>query len=440
MDDAREPKNIFVLGYDHKHGKDIARIPDVERFRFHPLLSSDELVYQEDYDLDEMIEKARDILRSFQGKVDGIVCHWDFPATSIAAILNEEFGLLGPSLEAILKCSHKYWSRLEQSKAAPDNTPNFCAIDPFAEDPLASVTLDYPFWIKPIKAYGSALGFMIANQNEFQEAIETVREEIDRIGTPFNTILDRVTLPAAVADVRGNYLIAEQFMKGVEFAPEGSVQHGRFRAHGVIDMVMNSQRTSFLRYEYPSRVPDQVQARGIDVARKVLDSIGFDNGCFNMEFFWNEQTDELLIIEINPRISQSHSYQFEQVDGMSNHEIAVHVATGDEPVLLKGEGPYKQAAKCFLRHYSDKDARVIRTPSGEDLKALSKVQPETEVDVIVENGQRLSTLLDQDSYSYVLAEVHVAAHSTDELVAKFERAIEFLSFELEEMELPAGGS
>lgn len=431
MDVNERKRNIFVLGYDERHAEDLQQIPDSGSFQFFSLLHSDELVHQEKYNLDGLIDKARKILAGFDRPVDGIVCHWDFPATSIAAILCAELGLPSPSLEAVLKCSHKYWSRLEQAKVTPENTPAFCAIDPFADDPMAALTLEFPFWLKPIKGYSSSLGFRINDAAEFQRAIAIIRTKIKRIGSPFNTVLNYVELPPEVAEVTGNHLIAEQLMHGTEFAPEGSVQHGHFNAHGVIDMVRGKNQKSFLRYEYPSQVPRRIQQRGIEVAQKVLNQVGFDNGCFNMEFFWDQATDKLMIIEINPRISQSHSYQFEKVDGMSNHEIAVHVAMGDEPHFSHGGGAYKHAAKFLLREYRQGDARVIRVPGAKDLEKLARLQPDTDVVIKVREGQRLSTLLDQDAYSYVLAEVHVAANTPHDMIASYHQAAAMLPFEFE---------
>ncbi|MDR9437785.1 MAG: D-alanine--D-alanine ligase, partial [Thiohalophilus sp.] len=275
------------------------------------------------------------------------------------------------------------------------------------------------------------LGFRINDAGDFHRAIGIVRERIHRLGDPFNAILAKARLPKAIAGISGNYLIAEELIHGLEIAPEGSIQHGRYRVHGMIDMVRDHNHKSFLRYEYPSKAPKRVQQRAIDVAERVLQHIGFDNGCFNMEFFWDRDTDKLQIIEINPRISQSHSYQFEKVDGMSNHEIAVHVAVGDEPHFVEGKGPYKHAAKFLLRHYTQDDAVAIRVPTKKDLDLLLKEQSDTDVILKLKKGQRLSSLIDQDAYSYVLAEVHVAAQTTHEMLEKYHRAVELLPFELE---------
>lgn len=422
-------KNVFVLGYDERHGDDILKIPDADRFSFHPLLRSEDLIHQKNYAIEEKIDKARQILHDFDGPVDALLWHWDFPVTSMAAVLCEEFNLPGPSLEAILKCSHKYWSRVIQKQVAPENTPEFCAIDPFDKDALDRITLDYPFWVKPIKGYGSTLGFRINSPDDFKRAMGIVQERIHRLGDPFNTFLDRVALPDEIKAVTGNHLIAEEFMIGREIAPEGSIQNGVYHAHGMIDMVRDRNHKSFLRYEYPSTAPRKVQERAIQLAEKVLKKTGLDNGCFNMEFFWNEHTDRLWIIEINPRISQSHSYQFEMVDGMSNHEIAVHVALGDKPVFEHGKGPYEHAAKFLLRHYTGEDGVATRVPTESDLRLVNSRQPDTRVVINIEHGGRLSDLPDQDAYSYTLAEVYVAAHSTREMLEKYHQVVAMLEFE-----------
>src|SRR5690606_24727411 len=138
-------------------------------------------------------------------------------------------------------------------------------------------------------------------------------------------------------------------------------------------------------------------------------------------------TDHLSIIEINPRMSQSHSFQFEQVNGMSNHEIAIHVALGDKP-LFQNSGPFKHAAKFFHRIYDTKDGVAVRTPGREDLARLHREQPETRVSIGIREGERLSDLVDQDAYSYVLGEIMVAGQTVEEMEQKYRRAAELLPF------------
>jgi biotin carboxylase len=428
---SKQVKNIFVLGYDEQHQSDLEQLPDVDQFRFHPLLHSSELIYQDNFEVEAKLDKARAVLDSFSDKVDGIICHWDFPVNPIGAILAAERGLRYPSLESILKCSHKYWSRVEQKKTVPEVTPSFCAVDPFAERPIEQVTLDYPFWIKPVKGYSSTLGFQINNEKDFDRAISIARDKISRIGDEFNNFLRQVDMPPEVDGVDGNYLIAEELVGGHEFAPEGHVQNGVCHVHGMFDMVQADNGKSFQRVEFPSKAPMEVQTRAIEASKKIMKQVGFDNGCFNIEYFWDPESDRLSLIEINARMSQSHSYQFEQVNGMSNHEVAVHVAIGDEPDFEEGRGKYQHAAKFFHRHYDMKDGIATRTPSKEDLERLYREQPDTRVNIAIRPGERLSELVDQDAYSYVLAEILVAGHTVEEMEQKYHRAVEMLPFKFD---------
>ncbi len=67
----------------------------------------------------------------------------------------------------------------------PEVVPKFCGIDPFADDPLSQVTLDYPFWLKPVKAFSSHLGFKIETSAQFEEAIKEIRAGIRQLGDAF---------------------------------------------------------------------------------------------------------------------------------------------------------------------------------------------------------------------------------------------------------------
>lgn len=425
-------RNVFLLGYDEFHARYLERLPGAETVEFHPLLQSDELVYQHEYRLEDLLNRARRALDEFDGPVDGIITHWDFPTMPMLAILCEERGLPGPSLAAVLKCSHKYWSRLEQHAAAPRCTPDFCAVDPFDRDAAKHLTVDYPFWIKPVTAYSSALGFLVEGETDLERALKEAREQIGRIGEPVDDLLSRLEPPPEVAEVGGKQMIAEALIGGREIAPEGHVHNGQVRVHGLVDVVRDANGKSIERVVYPSKIPDEIQRRTRNVTEIVLRQIGFDNACFNVEFFWDEERDTLRIVEINPRMSQSHSNLFEKVDGTSNHAVAVQLALGQRPDFHHGGGPYDRAAKIWWRHYGSREQRVIRAPGEEDLAALAQRQPDTRVEIEVNEGQQLSELLDQDAYGYVLAELHIGARSDEELDAKYREARELLPFELSE--------
>ena len=162
-------------------------------------------------------------------------------------------------------------------------------------------------------------------------------------------------------------------------------------------------------------------------SRRIMRHIGFDNGAFNIEYFYNHDTDSIKLLEINPRISQSHSELFQRVDGASNHAIMVKLALGRQPAFPHRQGRDAFAAKFHLRRFQD--AVVNRVPTAADIDTLQQQIPGLEVDVIVRQGMRLSDLIEQDSYSYDMAHLYLGAASRQELLDRYRQVVERLPFE-----------
>lgn len=393
------------------------------------MLSYDRLVRETNHDFDALLDDARTELDAFPGSVDAIVCHWDFPSSVLAPILADERGIASPSLTSVLKCEHKYWSRLEQQASVPEVVPCFAAVDPFEKD--VQVDLPFPFWIKPVKAHSSSLGFAIHDEDELTAALEQIRAEITDLGDAFNQALRRVDLPPELLGNGGNTCLAEEIITGIQAAAEGVLARREFHVHGVVDMHRDEDGTSIERLDYPAgTVPAEVQERMIDVAERFLRHVGYDDGAFNVEFMWDREADKLWLIEVNTRISQSHSELFLLVDGSSNHEVAIDVALGEPPQMPHRQGRYAVAAQCHLIHRGE-DAVVRRVPSEEDLEALDRAFPGARATFQVAPGDRLSDLPHQDSYSYTLGHVYLGAGSREELDDRRRRATELLPFEFD---------
>ena len=45
----------------------------------------------------------------------------------------------------------------------------------------------------------------------------------------------------------------------------------------------------------------------IRITEKIISHIGFDNSAFNIEYYWDRGRDKIWLLEINTRVSQSHS-------------------------------------------------------------------------------------------------------------------------------------
>lgn len=421
-------KNIFVLGLTELHRTELQTIHGARGYRFHDLLDYETLVETEHIEFDELLDSARRQLDDFQGSVDAIVSHWDFPTSVIGPMLAKERRLPAPTLESLLKCEHKYWSRLEQQASVPECVPRFVSFDPFDDDALGQIDIPFPFWVKPVKSHSSNLGFEIHDEASFADAIARIRAEIEQIGDAFNTVLDRLELPPELRGAGGNTCLAEQLVTGTQVAPEGTMCGGEFAVHGVFDMHRDADGTSIERLDYPaSSVPLDVQQRMIDITERYLRHVGFDDACFNSEFMWDAATDDLWLIEVNTRISQSHSELFVMVDGVSNHEVAIDIAVGATPRMPSGEGEFSVASQCMVFH--DDDAMVARVPTEEEIAELHRRHPWCTITVEVEQGAQLSALSHQNSYRYIIARVYVGADTRDQLAERFETIVRELPFE-----------
>lgn len=426
-------RNIFIPALEEYQRMELDTLRDAKDLAFHGLLDVETLVENDSFSFNELLEQAREALEEAKrsvGSIDAIIAHWDFPTSVLVPILCEEYDIPAPPLASVLKCEHKYWSRLEQSKVIPEHVPQFCSIDPFAPDPLDELTLEYPFWLKPVKAFSSQLGFKIENEAQFNAAIEEIRQAIHHFGDPFNEALAHVDLPDEIRQANGNTCIAEQLIAGVQGAPEGTVFQGEFNVHGVFDQPKDEGEALFDRLEYPSSMPERIQRQMIAASKQFLEHIGFDNGCFNAEFMWDEESDKLWLVEFNTRISQSHSEMFIMVDGMSNHEVAIDIALGERPSMLNRLGPFPVAAKCIIPHARE-DAVVKRVPSQQELDELNERFPGTQIRLDIEPGMRLSELPNQDSFTYHIGTIILGADSHEELRTRYHECLEALHFEFE---------
>ncbi len=278
-------KNIFIIGADSFNMQKVRKVEIDATFKLHELLSFEEVRGKGFYPVEECLAKAKDRLHGFDGSIDAIIGYWDFPVTTLVPILCREYGLPSPSLESVLRCEHKYWSRLEQRKVIPDMTPRFDVVDPF------------------------------------------------------------------------------------------------------------------------------------------------DDAAYNVEYFYQPKTEQLTLLEINPRLSQSHADMFEKVDGASNFQIMLELALGREPDFPLRRGRYGCAAKFHVRVFED--GIVSHAPDASDIQRIEQEFPETRIELKVRHGTRLSEMLEQDSYSYDIAHVHTGARDRKALLKKYNRILEALHFEFE---------
>jgi len=334
----------------------------------------------------------------------------------IASILADAAGLPGPGREAFMRCHDKLASREIQALAVPDATPAFAAVD--LDDPHVRPPLPFPFFLKPIAAHLSQLAYHVRDEAEFAGVVAEARREIDAI-----TAHDR-----ALEGREFRTLIAEELLDGSLVTFEGWMQGGRVTPIGVTDAVMHPNGISFLRFEYPSRLPDGSQRAMADVAERLMPALGFGDSMFNIEFFVGPD-GRPKIVEVNGRMASQFAPLVQAVHGVSSYEIQLDLCTGRTPDLPPARDDLI-AASFVLRTYADAVVRSVPDPT-----TVLERYPHAHVEVLVGPGHRLSDY-DQDTASHRLAVVALAARDRASLLARFAEAVELLPFELEPVSTP----
>ena len=123
---------------------------------------------------------------------------------------------------------------------------------------------------------------------------------------------------------------------------------------------------AFSRFDYPSHLPDSVQARMGEIATTTMRGLGFDNGIFNIEMMYDVEDDRISIIEINPRMASQFADLYEKVDGTNSFAVLLDIAQGETPRFTRRQGRYAFAASCVLRSFED--YLVAAVPSAADIE------------------------------------------------------------------------
>ncbi len=350
----------------------------------------------------------------------------DYPGCMFSAFLGEQIGLPAPRTREVVLLSHKFYSRQIQENLVPHATPRFAVLDPdrLNEPP----PFDFPFFVKPVKGTMSIRARMVHNTAELRHAVAfSTRERLRAwvLLKPYAQLLQMVR----DNPIKPHFFVAEAPLGGVQVTVDGFVQNGVSTVMGITDSIMYPDTMSFARFEYPSSLPASVRARMIATTNRLMEGSGFDNSCYNVEFFYDERTDRISIIEINPRMSYQFSDLFAHVDGRSSFSVQLAIATRRTVDWQPGRGSHKAAASFVMRRFHD--ATVVAAPNAEQLAALENRFSGTHVKLLCQPGDRLSDH-DQDVESFRYCIVNMAAASKAQLAADYANACNMLRFEFVE--------
>ena len=415
-------KNIVIICPTIRDHREIDKISTDSRYRHNYIFYGKNP--REDlsaFDPHSFINKFQEDFNDIS--IDGIIGTHDYPGSIVASILSGKLKIPGPGTIPNLICQHKYYSRIYQEKVVPEAIPEFFLIDP--SDKKYDGPPYYPVFIKPVKSFFSIFAARIDNKQQYSEFMGSYRKHKDKFSKPLNILLKKYS------DLKINaaYLIAEKLMSGQQVTLEGYVYNGKIEIMGITDSIMYPGTISFKRFEYPSSLPTRIQERMAGIARSFMSSTGFDNGVFNIEFFYNPEKDTVKIIEANPRMASQFADLMEKVDGINTYKIQTDLCLGNKPVPDKNPGKFKYATSFVLRSFEDK--RIVRLPGKDDVTKIHNIFPEARIEIYGKEGALLSVEL-QDMQSYRYGIIDLGGNSRQELDDKFKQCTSLLSFGLED--------
>jgi biotin carboxylase len=298
----------------------------------------------------------RQAKRAHQSRWQGVVSHHEQFGALAAAMVAEQAGLPGSPSAAVAACQHKLHARQVLQRVAPEACPAFEPLHVRYGEPIPH-GLAYPRFVKPIKAAFSVLARTVHSRDELQAFTRFGRRElwvIRRLVEPFERVA-RTLLPAEAGTA--HRLMLEEPVVGAQYNLDGWMAGGELHVLGVVDAVMYPGTQAFMRFDYPSRLPQRVQQQAADVARRFLSAVGFSHGFFNMEFFHDARTDRLSVIEFNPRLASQFGDLYRRVDGLDPHRMALNLACGRPVMEGARQAPAAGAASSLV--YRAFDANTV---------------------------------------------------------------------------------
>ena len=302
--------------------------------------------------------------------------------TLAAALLAEKMGWPGTSPKAVAACQHKLYAREVLEQVAPEANIAFQRL-PCAYGQDVPEGLSYPVFVKPVKAAFSVLAQVVRSREELQAFTRFGAYElwvIKHLVRPFEVVQQRLLGDAGTA----HSMMLEhpvQQARGTQYSLDGVAFEGQIKPLGVVDGVMYPGTQAFMRFDYPSRLPDSAQAQALDVARRFLQAVGFTHGLFNMEFFYDTATRTLKVIEFNPRMASQFANLYQRVEGMNLHAMALELAHGRDPWALPRSAASAHCASSFVYRVFDHRAahlpqRVPAMPQTAQLKLIQAQFPD----------------------------------------------------------------
>ncbi len=362
------------------------------------------------WDMDVLAEIDR-LVEGWRGRVDGVTSSSDYPGAAVAAAVAGALGLPGSRPEAVVGCSHKFHCRRLQARVAPEAVPPFALLDP-TRPPSSLDEVGFPCFVKPVKGSFSVQTRKVESIDELASFLRSpaVHEFLGWYTKVFDRLVRRW-----LGESHARFFLAEGLLRGEQVTVEGFVSGGEVEHLGIVDSVMHSGTRSFRRFDFPSALPAEVQARMASVVRRIVPAIGLSETMFNVELMYDPATGAAHVIEVNPRLCGQFADLYEKVDGTNGYLVALALATGRRPRLARGAGPCRVASSHPLRIFEP--SRVVAAPDADRIAGAESLFPGTLVWNECAAGEEISdftSVEDGRSRRYAVVNLGGADHAERE--------------------------
>ena len=312
------------------------------------------------FDIDRFVNRL--VRKARAGKWTAVVSNHEQFGALAAAMLAERMGWPGTPVNAVLACQHKLHARQVLAKVSPESNAPFAVLDAHYGGDVPD-NLTYPLFVKPVKAAFSVLARVVHSRDELHAHTRFGAWElwvIRHLVEPFERVFQKRLGPAQTA----HRMMVEEPVNAAQYNLDGYVWQGEARMFGVVDAVMYPGTQAFMRWDYPSVLRQDIQLQALAVAQAFLGAIGFTHGLFNMEFFHDEASGRLTVIEFNPRMAAQFSDLYLRVTGLDLHACALALARGRDPMGVTRVAPTAGAASSLVyRTFSPEQACPMPGPA-----------------------------------------------------------------------------
>jgi biotin carboxylase len=351
----------------HEHGFDLFSFPSNARLMW--------------FDLWRFVDR---MVARYRGRIDAVFSSNEQFGALAAALVAQRLGLPGARPESLLQAQHKYEARLRLREIAPDLCPQFELI-PYTIDLAAARRLQYPLFVKPVKATFSVLARRCDSAEALVEHLRFAPWEkhiIRRLIEPHNQALARFPQFRVGSD----HMLVEELLQGRQINVDGFVKGGRVQLLGITDEIMYPGTMAFQRFAFPAPPDASLAARVQDAAERVVHGFGLDHSFFNLEFFVDESTGALKLIELNPRLAAQLAQFYDWVLGIDTYELGFAMALG-RPLPIRRPARFGAAASFVWRSFDG--SSCPRLPSADDRAWLAREYPEARLEVYPKKGASL---------------------------------------------------